>query len=133
MNRPETPSKIKLVIVDDHRVVREGLKFLLQAEEDLEVAGEASSGAEALRLAERIHPQVVLLDYRLNDIDASEVCRQITEGDPETAVIVLTAYSDDDILRKSLEAGARGFVLKNVEAFDLVRTIRSVAKGDGRP
>ncbi|MFZ5644756.1 MAG: response regulator, partial [Bacillota bacterium] len=112
------------------RIVREGLKFLLVAEEDLEVAGEADSGIEALRMVEKLKPHVVLLDFRLNDLEASEVCRQIIGKYPDTAVIILTAYMDDDILQKSLEAGSRGFLLKNVEAFDLVRTIRAVAQGE---
>ncbi|MFZ5643121.1 MAG: response regulator, partial [Bacillota bacterium] len=112
------------------RIVREGLKFLLVAEEDLEVAGEADSGIEALRMVEKLKPHVVLLDFRLNDLEASEVCRQIIGKYPNTAVIILTAFMDDDILQKSLEAGSRGFLLKNVEAFDLARTIRAVAQGE---
>ena len=130
MERPETNTTCRLLIVDDHRIVREGLKFLLQAENDLEVAGEADSGAEALRLVEKLKPHVVLLDFRLNDLDGSAICRQITARHPEIPVIILTAYLDDDILQGSLKAGARGFVLKNVDAFDLVRTIRAVAKGE---
>lgn len=126
----ESSPKIKLLIVDDHRIVREGLKFILASEEDLEVAGEAGSGGEALRMVEKLKPHVVLLDFRLNDLDATEVCRQIIGKYPDTAIIILTAYMDDDILQKSLEAGSHGFILKNVEAFDLVRTIRAVAKGE---
>jgi len=122
--------RIRLLVVDDHRLVREGIKQLLQAESDCQVVGETDSGSEVLSLVRELRPDLVLLDHRINDLEAAAVCQLLNAEFPDVRVIVLTAYSDDQTVRSSLRAGARGFLLKNVEAFALAQTIRAVARGE---
>lgn len=121
---------IRLMIIDDHEMVREGLKAILVAEPDFSIIGEAANAEEALTLIERLRPDVVLLDVRLPGVSGIEVCRIVTEQYPETAVIILTTFTDEQIITQCIQAGAKGFILKDVERFDLKRAIRAVARGE---
>jgi two-component system response regulator DevR len=122
-------SRIRIVIVDDHQVVRHGLRQLLEREPDMEVVGEAGSGTEAVRVATQQQPNVVLLDVKLDDLDGPEVCRQIATAAPGTAVVMLTSYLQDAVLLRSLAAGAKGYLIKDVELNEVKRTIRAVHRG----
>ncbi len=121
---------IRLMIIDDHEMVREGLKAILVVESDFSIVGEAANAEEALTLIERLRPDVVLLDVRLPGVSGIEVCRIVTEQYPETAVIILTTFTDEQIIAQCIQAGAKGFILKDVERFDLKRAIRAVARGE---
>lgn len=121
---------IRLLIVDDHEMVREGLKAMLVAEADFSIVGEAADAEQALELVERLRPDVALLDIRLPRMSGIEVCRVMTERFPETAVIILTTFSDENLVAQCIQAGARGFIVKDIERFDLKRSIRAVARGE---
>jgi len=120
---------LRIMLVDDHEVVRQGLRALLEAEADLEVIAEAGDGRQAVDVA-RIHePDVVVMDVRMPDMNGVEACRGIRDLRPETQVIMLTSYSDDEALFNSIMAGAAGFVLKQIRGGDLVDAIRKVGSG----
>ncbi len=120
---------IRIVIADDHPVVRAGLRALLETQPDLEVVGEAADGAAAVSVCGRREPDVVLMDLRMPDVDGVEATRRITARHPDTAVLVLTTYdSDADILR-AVEAGAAGYLLKDAGRDELVDGIRQAAAG----
>jgi two-component system, NarL family, response regulator DevR len=121
---------IRLLIIDDHEMVREGLKAMLTAEADFEIVGEAANAEQAYELIARSHPDVILLDIRLPGVSGIEVCRIVTERYPETAVIILTTFSDETLVAQCIQAGARGFIVKDIERFDLKRSIRAVARGE---
>jgi DNA-binding NarL/FixJ family response regulator len=120
---------IRLVLVDDHELVRHGLRALIEAESDLEVVGEAATAEEAIRRIGFDEPDVVVLDLDLPDGSGIEVCRQIQNLSPRSRVLILTAFADEGALIAARRAGARGFVLKRVHDFDLVAVIRRVASG----
>lgn len=120
---------IRVMFVDDHEVVRKGLASLVEAEEDLEVVGEASSGPEAIRVAPIYRPDVVVMDVRMPEGGGIEACRALRDALPQLAVIMLTSYSDDEALFNSIMAGAAGFVLKQIRGHDLIDAIRRVAGG----
>ena len=122
--------KLKVMLVDDHEIVRQGLKALLEAEDDIEVVTEASNGREAVDMAKTYSPRVVVMDVRMPDMNGVEACREIRDDDPEVQVIMLTSFSDDEALFNSIMAGAAGFVLKQIRGRDLVDAIRSVAAGN---
>ena len=120
---------LRIMLVDDHEVVRQGLRALLEAEDDLDVIAEAGDGSQAIDKA-RIHePDVVVMDVRMPDMGGVEACRGIRDMRPETQVIMLTSYSDDEALFNSIMAGAAGFVLKQIRGGDLVEAIRKVGSG----
>jgi DNA-binding NarL/FixJ family response regulator len=121
---------IRLLIVDDHEMVREGLKAMLVSEPDFSIVGDAANAEQALTLIERLRPDIALLDIRLPGTSGIEVCRTVTTRYPETAVIILTTYTDDTLIAQAIQAGARGFILKDIERFDLKRSIRAVARGE---
>ena len=120
---------IRVLLVDDHRIVRQGISSLLELESDLTVVGEAASGARALELIEEKQPDIVLLDIKMPDMDGADVCREIQARYPNLPVIILTAYSGDEHVLRCIQAGARGYVLKDVDVVELVRTIRVVHSG----
>lgn len=122
-------ARIHILIVDDHHVVRHGLRQLLEREPDMEVVGEAGSGTEAVRVATEQQPDVVLLDVKLDDLDGPEVCRRIGAAAPGTAVVMLTSYLQDAVVLRSLAAGAKGYLIKDVELHEVKRTIRAVHRG----
>jgi two-component system, NarL family, response regulator DevR len=121
---------IRLLIVDDHDIVREGLTSILSQEPDIEVVGEASDGASGLLAVARLKPSIVLLDMRMPGADGIEVCREITARFPDVRVIILTAFLDSDTINRCIQAGAKGYVIKDVERTDLKRSIRDVAHGE---
>jgi two-component system response regulator DevR len=121
---------IRLLIIDDHEMVREGLKAMLTAEADFEIVGDAANAEQALELIGRLRPDVILLDVRLPGESGIDVCRTVTERYPETAVIILTTFTDETLVAQCIQAGARGFIVKDIERFDLKRSIRAVARGE---
>lgn len=121
---------IRIVIVDDHELLREGIKAMLSQEEDLEVVGEAADGRTALARCRELVPDVVVLDLRLPDMDGVEVCRQLQQELPQVAVLMLTTFTDADLVVAAVKAGARGYVVKDVLGMDLKRSIRGVARGE---
>ncbi len=121
---------IRLLIIDDHEMVREGLKAMLSAEPDFSIVGDAANAEEAFALIERLRPDILLLDVRLPGTSGIEICRVVTEHYPETAVIILTTFTDESLVEQCIKAGARGFIVKDIERFDLKRSIRAVARGE---
>ena len=121
--------KIRIVVVDDHEVVRHGLRLSLELEPDMALIGEARTGEEALAMVADGKPDVVLLDVRLEGADGPEVCRRILEVAPRTAVVMLTNYDQDGFVLRSLMAGAKGYVIKDVQLSELKKMIRSVYRG----
>lgn len=121
---------IRLLIIDDHEMVREGLKAMLVSEPDFTIVGDAANAEQALALIERSHPDIILLDIRLPGVSGIELCRTVTERYPETSVIILTTFSDENLVAQCIQAGARGFIVKDIERFDLKRSIRAVARGE---
>lgn len=124
-----TEAPIRLFLLDDHEVVRRGLKDLLEQEGDIEVVGESGLALDAAERIPAIRPDVAVLDARLPDGSGIEVCRDIRSVDPSIAVIILTSYDDDDALFAAIMAGAAGYVLKQVRGTDLVDAVRRVAAG----
>jgi two-component system NarL family response regulator len=122
-------AKIRIVVVDDHEVVRHGLRLSLELEPDMTLIGEARTGEEALTIVADGKPDVVLLDVRLEGADGPEVCRRILEVAPRTAVVMLTNYDQDGFVLRSLMAGAKGYVIKDVQLSELKKMIRSVYRG----
>jgi two-component system, NarL family, response regulator DevR len=123
-------SSLRVVLADDHEVVRQGLKALIEAEVDIEVVGEASDGPQALQVARSYKPDVVVMDVRMPGGGGVEACRAIRDEVPDTQVIMLTSFSDDEALFNSIMAGAAGFVLKQIRGNDLVDAIRTVGRGE---
>ncbi|MGH7368906.1 MAG: response regulator transcription factor [Candidatus Rokuibacteriota bacterium] len=121
--------KIRIAVVDDHEVVRHGLRLSLELEADMVVVGEARSGEEALQLTQELKPDVMLLDIRLEGAEGPEVCRRVLETAPRMAVIMLTNYLQDGLVLRSLMAGAKGYVIKDVQLSELKTMIRSVYRG----
>lgn len=122
--------RITVMLVDDHALVRRGFRRLLDDDETLEVVGEASNGAEAVQLAARLKPQVIVMDCQLPQMTGLEATRKILQGRPETAILMLSMHSEDTLVRQALEAGARGYILKNALELDLARAIKEVAAGN---
>ena len=120
---------IRVFLLDDHELVREGLRAILQREDDLEVCGEAGTATEGLRGIDSTRPDVALVDLILPDGDGLDVCRGVKEGIPGVACLILTSYSNDDVLLSAIRADASGFLLKRTAGPELVRSIRIVADG----
>jgi DNA-binding NarL/FixJ family response regulator len=120
---------IRVFLCDDHDVVRRGLRDLLEAEDDIEVVGEADSAEQAVRRIGALRPDVAVLDVRLPDGDGVEVCRDVRSAHPEVACLMLTSFSDDEALFDAVMAGAAGYLLKQVRENDLVSAVRTVAAG----
>jgi len=123
------PVTTRVFLLDDHEVVRRGVRELLEAEEDLMVAGEAGTAEEALRRIPATSPNVAVLDVRLPDGDGVEVCREIRSRHPEVNCLMLTSFSDDEALFDAIMAGAAGYILKQIKGGELVEAIRRVAAG----
>jgi len=120
---------IRILLVDDHEMVREGLKAMLQSESDLEVVAETGLGREVPTLLEQTRPDVVLLDVRLPDMSGVDVCRQAVRSDPNVKVIMLTTFVDPDLVDECIEAGARGYLVKDVRGMSLKENVRAVSRG----
>jgi two-component system response regulator NreC len=121
---------IRLLLVDDHAVVRTGLRMLLESESDLQIVGEAGSAAEALQAVERLQPDVVLLDIGLPDLSGIEVARQVKQRSPAAAVVALTIHEDEEYFFKMLDAGASGYVPKRAAPEELIQAIQAAAAGE---
>ncbi|HNR01114.1 MAG TPA: response regulator transcription factor [Anaerolineaceae bacterium] len=124
-------TKQRILIVDDHEVVRLGLKALLEQHPHFEVIAEAGSAKEAIEKVERYIPDVVLMDIRLPGASGIEACEEITENFPDTKVIMLTSYAEDEMLFSAIRSGASGYVLKQIAAEDLIKAIEAVGRGEG--
>jgi DNA-binding NarL/FixJ family response regulator len=120
----------RVFLLDDHEVVRRGVRELLEAEPDMDVVGEAGTAEEALTRIPATAPEVAILDVRLPDGDGVEVCREIRSMHPEVSCIMLTSYSDDDAVYSAIMAGASGYLLKQVRGTDLIEGVRRVARGE---
>jgi two-component system response regulator NreC len=121
---------IRLLLVDDHAVVRSGLRMLLETESDVEIAGEAGTAREALDTAERLKPDVILMDIGLPDLSGIDAAREIKRRQPDTAIVALTIHEDEEYFFKMLEAGASGYVPKRAAPEELLIAIRTAAAGE---
>jgi DNA-binding NarL/FixJ family response regulator len=121
---------IRVLIVDDHAVVRMGLKALLELHDNYIVVGEADSGLEALKMAEQEQPDVVVMDIRMPGMNGIEACQEIRATNPNIKVIMLTSYADDEAIYASIQAGASGYVLKQMDNMELIESIERVARGE---
>jgi len=121
---------LRLVIADDHPLVRSGLRALLLAAEDLEVVGEAATGEEAVTLAAHLQPDVIVMDLRMPGINGIEATRRIVQAHPQMRILVVTLFEDDDSLFAALRAGARGYILKDANEVEVLRAIRAVSSGE---
>ena len=121
---------IRVLIADDHHVVRRGLLFFLKTQKDIEVVGEAKNGVEAVALVEKHTPDIVLMDLVMPEMDGIEATKQITQKWPHIKVLMLTSFSDKDHVLPAMEAGASGYQLKDIEPDDLVASIRQIMRGE---
>lgn len=120
---------IRVLLADDHGVVRKGLRFLLSQDPEIEVAGEAEDGREAVRLAAELLPNIVIMDIAMPQLNGLDAAQQITKTHPRIAVIVLSMYSDEEFLIRALTAGAKGYLLKDSAEADVLRAVHAVAQG----
>jgi DNA-binding NarL/FixJ family response regulator len=123
-------SNISVLLVDDHNIVRQGLRALLIAEGDITIVAEAQTGREAVQLASKLHPEVVVMDLAMPLLNGWEATRQILKAVPTTRVVVLSTYGDDEHIQQAIAAGAAAYLLKQTAAADLVKAIREVKKGN---
>jgi len=123
-------TKQRILLVDDHEVVRLGLKALLEHHSQFEVVGEAATAKEALEQVGRLHPDIVLMDIRLPGTSGIEACEEVVKQYPETRVVMLTSYAEDEMLFSAIRAGASGYVLKQIAGEDLIRALESVGRGE---
>lgn len=124
------PTQTRILLVDSHVIVRAGLQAVLMAESDLAVVGEAVCGSEALRQVQRLHPDLVIMELRLPETDGVETIRHIRQLDPACQVVVLTDWKEDHLVRGAIQAGAIGYLFKEVQLDDLVRAVRSAARAE---
>jgi DNA-binding NarL/FixJ family response regulator len=129
-NDLEVSKVIRVLLADDHALVREGTRRLLETEKDVEVIAEAANGEEAVEATKRLHPDIAIMDIAMPGMGGIEATRAIKVYCPETAVLVLSAYDDEPYLMKLLEVGAAGFLLKNVHGKELISAIRAVSRGE---
>lgn len=120
---------ITIILVDDHKIVRQGVRSLLESESDFRVIGEAGSGVEAMRLIDKLHPDVLVTDLAMGGMSGIELCQKVHESWPTTQCIILSMYGDEPSVAESLRVGASGYVLKEGGAEDLISAIRTVVAG----
>ena len=123
-------STIRILIADDHGVVREGLRAVLGSESDMEVVGEAATGKEVVERAAELRPDVILMDIQMPELNGIEATRRILEANPDVGVVVLTMFEDDDSVFSVMRAGARGYVLKGTPPSEILKVVRAVAAGE---
>ena len=121
---------IRVLIADDHLIVREGLRMILETSDDIQAVGEATDGAEAVRLAHELSPDVILMDLRMPNMDGLTAIERLRLQQPQVAVVILTTYNEDDLMQRGLRAGARGYLLKDTDRDTLFNTIRAAARGE---
>ncbi len=121
--------KINILVADDHDVVRAGLRFLLERQEDMEIMGEAADGREAVRLTAQLNPSVVVMDIAMPQLNGIDAATQILHKNPEAKVIILSMYADEEFIVRALAAGVKGYLLKDTVQADLVRAVRTVVSG----
>jgi two-component system response regulator NreC len=121
--------KIRVMLVDDHTVVRQGLRRILETDDEIEIVGEAGDGRSATEMVQRLRPNVVVMDIALPELNGIEATRQIVKRSDGTKVLVLTMHADDAYVRQSLKAGARGYLLKDSEDLDLLKAVKAVGRG----
>ncbi len=126
---PLPNQKIRVLLVDDHAVVRQGLRTFLELQDDMEVVGEGCDGSEAVELASRLEPDVVLLDLVMAGMDGVEATRGIQQRSPRSRVLILTSFGEDDNVFPAIRAGAQGYLLKDVQPRDLIRAVRELHQG----
>ena len=124
------PNKISVLLVDDHSLVRRGFRRMLEDEPDMNVVGEASDGAEAIKLAKELKPKVIVMDSAMPGTGGLVATRKILESTPEQIILMLSMHSEETLVRQALEAGARGYMLKNAVDLELAAAIRKVVKGE---
>jgi NarL family two-component system response regulator YdfI len=124
-----TPS-IRILIADDHLIVREGLRLIMETEPGFELVGEASDGAEAIELAAELKPDIILMDLRMPRVDGLTAIERLQVEQPQIAIVILTTFNEDELMRKGLQAGARGYLLKDTNRNTLFNTIRAAARGE---
>jgi two-component system response regulator DevR len=125
-----TVGLLRVVMIDDHEIVRRGLKHILVGDPEFAVVGEADDGPSGVAMVEATRPDIALLDVRLPNLSGAEVCQLITERVPETKVLILSAFGDDELVHQCLRAGARGYVLKDIVHFDLKKSLKAIARGE---
>ena len=123
--------KIRILLADDHAVVRQGFKMILAAQPDMEIVGEAGNGREAVEAAENLKPDVVVMDVAMPELNGIEATRRLADSSPRTRVLALSMHKDSVYVREILRAGARGYLLKDAIASDLLAAVRAVAQGEG--
>jgi NarL family two-component system response regulator YdfI len=121
---------IKILIADDHLIIRQGLRLILETESDLELVGEASDGAEAVNLCKKLKPHVVLMDLRMPNMDGLTAIEKLHIEQPEIAIVILTTFNEDELMLRGLQAGARGYLLKDTDRATLFNAIRAAARGE---
>jgi len=126
---PDAP--ISVLLVDDHALVRQGFRMILEAQSDMEIVGQASNGREAVELGEKLHPDVVVMDVAMPELNGIEATRRLAASTPRTRVLALSMHKDSMYVREILRAGARGYLLKDSGDADLIAAVRAVAKGEG--
>jgi NarL family two-component system response regulator LiaR len=127
---PDAPAgKIRILLADDHAIVRQGLRTFLELQDDMQVVGEASDGGEAVEQAARLTPDVVVLDLVMPGMDGVEATRRICERSPRSRVLILTSFGEDDKIFPAIRAGAQGYLLKDIPPRDLVRAVRDLHRG----
>jgi DNA-binding NarL/FixJ family response regulator len=122
---------IRIAIIDDHEMVREGLRAILQIEPDFQIVAESATADGIVELIARARPDVVLLDARMPGVSGPDACRQLVASHPEIAVLMVSTYSDDELVEECLRAGAKGYVIKDIERLTLKDSIRAVHRGEG--
>lgn len=123
--------RIRILLADDHAVVRQGFKMILSSQADMEIVGEAGNGREAVELAESLKPDIVVMDVAMPELNGIEATRRLTASTPHSRVVALSMHKDNVYVREILRAGARGYLLKDSVAGDLVSAVRAVAQGEG--
>jgi two-component system response regulator NreC len=123
--------RVKILLADDHTIVRQGLKLILSAHPDMEVVGEAANGREAVEMADKLRPDVVLMDVQMPELNGIEATKKMVAAQPRIRILVLSMHKESVYVREILKAGARGYILKDAIDTELLNAVRSVAKGDG--
>jgi NarL family two-component system response regulator YdfI len=122
--------RIRILVADDHLIIRQGLRLILETETDFELVGEAADGAEAVRLCAELHPVVVLMDLRMPGMDGLTAIERLQAEQPQISVIILTTFNEDDLMLRGLRSGAKGYLLKDTDRETLFNSIRAAARGE---